>query len=111
MYRNAVYSGAVNDAPEIKVLMMPKFEAEATALIGMEGIRAVAVHLIDHPNAGDLMSGGPLRKLRWGAKGKVKRGGARIIYVYAEIAARIYLLGCQGERRQSRSDGQAKRKN
>jgi hypothetical protein len=32
--------------------------------------------------------------LRWAAKGKGKRGGARIIYVYVVIAASIYLLRC-----------------
>ena len=34
------------------------------------------------------------RKLRWAAKGKGKRGGARIIYLYLVIGARIYLLRC-----------------
>jgi hypothetical protein len=29
--------------------------------------------------------------LRWAAKGKGKRGGARIVYVYVVVAARIYL--------------------
>ena len=33
-----------------------------------------------------------MRKLRWAAKGKGKRGGARIIYVYIVVAARIFLL-------------------
>jgi hypothetical protein len=33
-------------------------------------------------------------ELRWAASGKGKRGGARIIYVYVVIAARIYLLRC-----------------
>ena len=89
----------MDHTPEIKIFMMPKFGTEAMALIGMEGIRAVAVYLAEHPNAGDLMSGGPLRRLRWGGKGKVKRGGAKIIYVYVESAARIYLLGCLGARR------------
>jgi hypothetical protein len=32
--------------------------------------------------------------LRWAAKGKGKRGGARIIYLYVVIAERIYLLRC-----------------
>jgi len=35
-----------------------------------------------------------VRKLRWAAKGKGKRGGARIVYLYVVIAARIYLLRC-----------------
>ena len=74
---------------------MPKFKAEATELIGADGIDALAVYLIDHPDAGDVMPGaGGARKLRWAAKGKGKRGGARMIYLYAVVAARIYLLRC-----------------
>jgi hypothetical protein len=82
-------------APDLTVLQLPKFKAEATKLIGGKGIEAVAVYLIDHPNAGEVMPGaGGARKLRWAAKGKGKRGGARIIYLYVAIAARIYLLRC-----------------
>lgn len=36
------------------------------------------------PEAGDVIPGlAGLRKIRWGAKGKGKRGGARIIYLFA----------------------------
>ena len=55
----------------------------------------MAIYLIDHSDAGDVIQGsGGVRKLRWAAKGKGKRGGARIIYLYVTIAARIYLLRC-----------------
>jgi hypothetical protein len=85
----------VTDTPEITVLQLPKFKAEATELIGAEGIDAVAVYLIDHPSAGDVIPGaGGARKLRCAAKGKGKRGGARIIYLYVVIAEHIYLLRC-----------------
>jgi hypothetical protein len=85
----------VDDAAEISVLQLPKFKAEATELIGIEGIEALAGYLADHPNAGDVIPGaGGARKLRWAAKGRGKRGGARIIYVYVVIAARIYLIRC-----------------
>ena len=95
LYRNAVYSCVVDDAPEITVLQLPKFKAEATELIGTDGIEALAVYLIDHPDAGDVIPGsGGVRKLRWAAKGKGKRGGARIIYLYVVVAARIYLMRC-----------------
>ena len=74
---------------------MPKFKAEATELVGADGIEAVAAYLSDRPEAGDVIPGAAgARKLRWAAKGKGKRGGARIIYLYVVIAARIYLLHC-----------------
>ena len=77
------------------MLQLPRFKAEATELIGPDGIEAVAVYLIDHPDAGDVIpAAGGARKLRWAAKGKGKRGGARIIYLYVVVAARIYLLRC-----------------
>jgi hypothetical protein len=61
----------------------------------VDGIEEVAVYLIDRPDAGDVIPGlGGVRKLRWAAKGRGKRGGARIIYLYVVIAARIYLLRC-----------------
>jgi len=85
----------VNDAPEITVLQLPKFKAEATDLIAAGGIEELAVYLIDHPDAGEVIPGsGGVRKLRWAAKGKGKRCGARIIYLYVVVAARIYLMRC-----------------
>jgi hypothetical protein len=58
-------------------------------LIGADGVEALAVYLID-PDAGDVVpESGGVRKLRWAAKGKGKRGGARIIYQYLVVAARI----------------------
>jgi len=63
--------------------------------IGPDGIEAVADYLIEHPEAGAVIAGaGGVRKLRWAAKGKGKRGGARVIYLYVVIAARIYLIRC-----------------
>ena len=85
----------MDDAPEITVLQLPRFKAEATELIGTDGIEALAIYLINHPDAGDVVPGsGGVRKLRWAAKGKGKRGGARIIYLYVVIAARVYLIRC-----------------
>ncbi len=40
-------------------------------------------YLANNPESGDLIPNtGGVRKLRWGAKGKGKRGGARVIYYY-----------------------------
>ena len=85
----------MDDATEITVLQLPKFKAEATETIGTEGIEALASYLADHPDAGAVIPGaGGARKLRWAAKGKGKRGGARVIYVYIVIAASVYLIRC-----------------
>ena len=69
------------------MLQLPKFKAEATALIGADGILGLAVYLNSRPEPGAVIPGtGGVRKLRWAAKGKGKRGGARIIYVYVDVA-------------------------
>jgi len=84
-----------DEAAEITVLQLLRFKAEATELIGTEGIEALAGYLADHPEAGAVIPGAAgARKLRWPAKGKGKRGGARIIYVYVVIAARVFLIRC-----------------
>ncbi len=49
--------------------------------------------LIVHPDAGDLISGGRgLRKLRRPAKGRGKRGGARVIFYYVNAQHFILLI-------------------
>lgn len=61
----------MNDRSEITVLQVPKFKAEATELVGADGIEAVAAYLSDRPEAGDVIPGAAgARKLRWAAKGK-----------------------------------------
>ena len=47
----------MDDAAEIAVLQLPNFKAEATELIGTDGIEAVAVYPIYHPEAGDVIPG------------------------------------------------------
>jgi hypothetical protein len=49
--------------------------------------------LAANPDVGDLIQGtGGVRKLRWGLKGRGKRGGARIIYFYRNTRIPLFVL-------------------
>jgi mRNA-degrading endonuclease RelE of RelBE toxin-antitoxin system len=49
--------------------------------------------LLVAPDAGSLIRGaGGLRKLRWTARGRGKRGGTRVIYYWYRPNERIYLI-------------------
>ena len=89
------YYERVGGQHELTVLQLPKFKTEALDLIGSDGIEALASFLSCHPTAGAVIPGaGGARKLRWAAKGKGKRSGARIIYVYVVVSGLLYLLRC-----------------
>ena len=50
-------------------------------------------HLNENPEAGDIIrESGGVRKLRWGAAGRGKRGGLRIIYYLRSKQGEIWLL-------------------
>lgn len=61
-----------------------------------EDLRALQSFLLVSPEAGDLVRGGSgLRKLRWSAQGRGKRGGARVIYYWHKPKHHVYLIyGC-----------------
>ncbi len=49
--------------------------------------------LLEQPAVGDTIQGtGGLKKVRWSAKGKGKRGGVRIIYLYLADKSHIHFL-------------------
>lgn len=49
--------------------------------------------LVERPDAGKVIRGtGGLRKLRWGASGRGKRGGARVIYYWHPPSDQIVML-------------------
>jgi hypothetical protein len=58
-----------------------------------EDLRALQSFLLASPAAGDLIRGGSgLRKLRWSAQGRGKRGGARVIYYWHVPRHHLYLI-------------------
>ena len=61
----------------------PVFTAAVTLLLADEEYRQLQIALLIRPAQGTLIRGiGGLRKLRWGARGRGKRGGVRVIYYW-----------------------------
>jgi len=71
----------------------PTFTKQVEALFSDEEYRLFQTDLAANPEEGSVIPGlGGLRKVRWGAKGKGKRGGARIIYLPIHQPSIIYLF-------------------
>ena len=69
------------------------FTRRIDALLTAEEYRQLQTQLVSRPLAGTLIPGsGGLRKLRWAATGRGKRGGLRIIYYYAISPQQLLLL-------------------
>ncbi|MEX1828415.1 type II toxin-antitoxin system RelE/ParE family toxin [Luteibacter sp. CQ10] len=71
----------------------PLFTRQITELLDDESYAEFQRVLAENPEAGDLIRNtGGLRKIRVAAKGRGKRGGARVIYYYFVSASHIALL-------------------
>ncbi len=58
-----------------------------------ESYRELQNFLLEQPLSGDVIQGtGGLRKLRWSANGKGKKGGIRTIYLYITQKSHIHFL-------------------
>ena len=85
-------------SPLQTVVETPEFLAQARGLLTEQGRGELVDFLARNPTAGDLMQGtGGARKLRWGAKGKGKSGGARVITFYGGPQAPAFLLTVFGK--------------
>lgn len=86
------------------------FTRQVQALLSDEAYADFQAHLAAHPRAGDVIEGtGGLRKIRVAAKGKGKRGGARVIYYHVNDAAQIRLLLIYGKGRKDNLTASEKR--
>ncbi len=76
------------------------FTERIARLLRDDEYRELQGELAKAPRRGDVIPGtGGLRKLRWGAGHRGKRGGLRIVY-YCESTNRIYLLFAYDKARQ-----------
>ena len=71
----------------------PSFSKQIGKLLSDEEYAGFQWLLLQVPEDGDLIQGGGgIRKIRCSAKGKGKRGGARVIYYFAVGKETIFLL-------------------
>jgi len=76
----------------MRFIETPIFTQEIGAFLSDEEYRSLQLALLFRPEQGAVIPGsGGLRKLRWGFRGKGKRGGCRIIY-YWDKQETIYML-------------------
>ena len=71
----------------------PNFTKQVKELLDDEDYRRLQAALIANPELGDLIRGtGGLRKARWSAKGRGKRGGVRVIYYWIMRRYQVLML-------------------
>lgn len=83
------------------VVETPEFLGGARRVFSETERKELIDFLATNPASGDLIQGtGGARKLRWGAKSKGKRGGARVISYYGGPTLPVFLLAvfAKGER-------------
>jgi mRNA-degrading endonuclease RelE of RelBE toxin-antitoxin system len=69
------------------------FTASIDALLSDDEYREMQLYLVAYPEAGNVIPGtGGLRKFRWAARGRGKRGGARIVYFWHRASETVLLL-------------------
>jgi mRNA-degrading endonuclease RelE of RelBE toxin-antitoxin system len=77
---------------------LPKFIEQAGKLFSAEEHVDLISYLATNPGSGEEIPGtGGVRKLRYGSKGKGKRGGARVIYYWYNETVPIYALLVYGK--------------
>lgn len=69
------------------------FTKRISTLLNDEEYRTLQNYLVDMPGSGKIIQGsGGIRKVRWSASGRGKRGGERIIYYWAARRSQIFRL-------------------
>lgn len=77
----------------ITVVALKNFGRAVDGLLTDDEVSGLVAYLANHPDSGDVIPDtGGIRKLRWGARGRGKRGGARVIYYFRDLNMPLYML-------------------
>lgn len=77
----------------MRFIETPVFSAALRRHLDDETYRALQLALLLRPTQGPLIQGGAgIRKLRWAAPGRGKRGGIRLIYYWEPQSETCYML-------------------
>lgn len=69
------------------------FTRQVLKLLTDDEYRQLQAVLVNRPDANPVMRGsGGLRKMRWGIRGRGKRGGVRVIYYWAVEQEQLLML-------------------
>jgi mRNA-degrading endonuclease RelE of RelBE toxin-antitoxin system len=77
----------------VVIVETPIFMKQVLDTLSSDEYRLLQQTLVEHPDTGTIIVGsGGLRKLRWSAEGRGKRGGVRVIYYWFTARDTILLL-------------------
>lgn len=77
----------------MELVETPVFTRQVGDQMDAEEYRGFQLALLTNPELGRIVpKSGGLRKIRWRASGRGKRGGIRVIYYWMSAKSRIYLL-------------------
>ena len=82
----------------VTVAETPEFEKAAKGLLTGTEYYGLVEFIAYNPTSGAIIPGtGGVRKLRWAAKGKGKRGGVRAIYYFHNRAMPVFMITVYGK--------------
>ena len=77
----------------LTVVELPQFVRQADDVWSDDERHEFVDYIARNPDAGDVIpETGGVRKVRWRRQGMGKRGGARVIYFYYNLATPLFLL-------------------
>jgi hypothetical protein len=94
----------------LTVIESSAFARRAEKLLTVEEHEELILYLALHPEAGDEIPGtGGVRKVRFAAKSKGKRGGVRVVYYYFDYENPLYAILLYGKNEQADMTPEQKR--